>query len=117
MAKELMQIADIEQGMSWMQGPFEAAFTAIEMIIDEGKDVSPEPFFNYPLTLKLAQSMYCYAWSFQDPELEDNLQKLNNFIVALINEQKRLAPPAAPAAQPIAQPAPQPTSDLMPVAA
>jgi len=117
MAKELMQIGDIEQGMNWLQGPFEAALTAIELILDDGEDVSPEPFFNYPLTIKLAQAMYCYAWSFRDPKLEDNLQKLAEFITAMINEQKRLAPPAAPQAAPQAQPAAPPTSDLLPNAA
>jgi hypothetical protein len=122
MAKELMQISDIEQGMSWVQGPFEAAMTAIELILDDGEDVSPEPFFNYPLTLKLAQAMYCYAWSFRDPALEDNLLKLNNFITAMIKEQQRLAAEAAAAAPPAQQapqaaPAPPPTSDLLPNAA
>lgn len=126
MAKELMELGNLDQGMGIMTAAFDAAMKAIEMILDDGKPVQPEPFFNLELTLKLAQACYNHAWSFQDPAMEDNLRLLRDFMEAIIEMQaqesaKNAPPPSTalpgPGGTPIAQPATPPTSDLLPVQA
>jgi len=124
MALELLQLGDVDDGMSLLTAPFDDALMLIDQMLEDGEPASPEPYMNLALTQKLAQSAYLRAHHGHCPEerlalLRAFLEQLASMMTPPQTDAGSLPAPGAgpgPAGgPPIAVPNQPPTSDILPI--
>ncbi len=97
---DLLEFPDLDAASRYRSGPFKLAKQQIEAVLFEGKDVTPEPYMNLDQTQKLAQQLYCWSLTVEIPD--ENREKLQAYIDAIITlkniaaEQAMQSAPAMP---------------------
>jgi hypothetical protein len=92
---QLLDFPDIDSVTSRELAPYDVALDIVEMILDDGEVMSPEPFMNLELSMKIVNQAYLRAKIDRVPE--DRLQMLR---VWVSQAQSLLTPPAPPTAAP-----------------
>jgi hypothetical protein len=82
---DLLDFPDLDAAQRYRMGPMKLARKQIEAILFEGKDVTPEPYMNLQMTLKLAQELYCWSLTVEIPDT--NREKLQGYIDSIITLQ------------------------------
>jgi hypothetical protein len=82
---DLLDFPDLDAAQRYRMGPMKLARKQIEAILFEGKDVTPEPYMNLQMTLKLAQELYCWSLTVEIPDI--NREKLQGYIDSIITLQ------------------------------
>lgn len=104
--KRLLDFPDIDKQMALDRAAEDYIDWVVEMMLDEGEWISPEPFQDHALALKKVQAAYNRALTAGAPEdrlklLRDYLTQTNAMSKAALQEQAALTAPAsvgAPAA-------------------
>lgn len=108
-ALSILDVPDLEGIVSLETASFEVLSRALELMLDDGKPQSPEPYQNLTLSLRMAQDAYLKARTDGCPE--DRLQLVRDYIDA-IRELQTAAQPPAPAAPPPADPSMPPDPSM-----
>ena len=107
MAMQLLDFPDVDKFISLATAAVEDVQLCIEQMLEKGKAVTPEPFMNLPMALRLTQSAYLKART-ENVE-EERLELLRSFMSKVMDLMNATAPAPAPVPQPAApQPGPAP---------
>lgn len=99
-AQMLLDFPDTSAATAIRMAPYEIADKAIYLMLNDGKEIVPEPFWNLSYALKQAQNQYCLTGMQAEPPPEENRELLRRFMI--------LAKELLDAANPVAPPAPEP---------
>ena len=97
-AQMLLDFPDTNAASASRLAPYTIVDKAIYLMLNDGMEIIPEPFWNLSYALKQAQNQYCLTGMMAEPPPEENRELLRQFMT--LTQSLMLAaepPPVAPA--------------------